>query len=152
MAEVPDLATRREALHFGQASQRQLSEGYEAVGLAGEGVFAEQTGLVLDEADRPGGDAGYDFILDLTLDVKTARKPYNLIVEVGHVKADLYALARYVEDGVEWVGWAWGREVLAAPTRDFGYGVLSHYVPAEDLRPMEPLLALARRTARRRDG
>ena len=143
---LEDLAHRRESLHSGHASQRALSEDYDLVGLAGEQAFAAATGLDVDVAERPAGDRGVDFTVALTIDVKTARKPYYLIVEQGKVAAAVYVLARYVDDGpAQMLGWAFGVEVLTWPVRDFGYGVLNHYRPADQLRGMAPLLSLINR-------
>jgi hypothetical protein len=33
----------------------------------------------------------------------------------------------------------WGRVLKQAPTRDFGYGVMNHYIASEKLRPMSEL-------------
>jgi hypothetical protein len=137
---LTEVAARRHALHENHPTHRPLSDGYEEVGLAGEAAFAAATGLEIDTEDRPGGDAGRDFILPLTIDVKTARKAFNLIVEVGHVNSDIYVLAEFKDGKAEMVGWAWGKELRSRPTRDFGHGVNNHFIPREELRPMGPLL------------
>ena len=64
------------------------------------------------------------------VDVKAANKPLNLIVEVGKVKAEtIYILARAIGlEGAQLLGWEWGRSLLQAPRRDFGYGVINHYI------------------------
>jgi hypothetical protein len=42
----------------------------------------------------------------------------------------------------EMMGWEWGRKLLRAPVKDFGYGVLSHYIPVRELRPEDELRML----------
>lgn len=145
---IADTAARRAELHAGHASSRPLSEGYEQIGLAGEVAFGMFSGLCPDFSDRPGGDRGVDFVSSLryTVDVKTARRANNLLHEAGKpIAADIYVLAEYDEGKAELVGWEWGRNLAKAPTRDFGHGVVSHYIPREKLRPMSEL---ARRLVR----
>jgi hypothetical protein len=141
MDALRSLADRREQLHEHHASSRPLSPDYELVGLAGEAELAKRTGLDIDASDRPAGDGGTDFAVTLTIDVKTARKPGNLIVERGKVVSSIYVLARYDDqtESAELLGWAWGAEMKARPVRDFGYGVLNHYLPARELKPMDSL-------------
>lgn len=136
-------ADQRHDLHEDHVSSRPLSENYELVGLMGELALSQLTGLAPDLAVKPGGDGGTDSHLYLryTVDVKTARKPYNLIHEQGKSFADIFVLARYVNDATpaELLGWEWGARLMVAPVRDFGYGVMSHYIPAGMLRPIGEL-------------
>jgi len=133
----------RTAIHEGQSSQRILSENHDAVGMAGEWAFGELSGLWPDTEERPGGDGGKDFALPLrfTVDIKTARKPYNLIHEQGKPFADIFILAQYDEETgkANPIGWQWGAALKKAPTKDFGYGVINHYIPADKLKPIEEL-------------
>lgn len=77
------------------------------------------------------------------MDVKTCRKPYNLIHETGKSWADIYVLAKYDDEtgASELLGWEWGSILKRAPTKDFGYGVVSHYIPAGQLRSMGDMAA-----------
>tara|TARA_Y100000034_G_C6718609_1_gene317797 strand:- start:116 stop:472 length:357 start_codon:yes stop_codon:yes gene_type:complete len=94
----------------------------------GEAAFALQFGLRIDRSLRPAGDKGIDFwVKGASVDVKTARKAKNMIVEVGKVSADLYVLGQYYDDGVDLLGWEWGEEMSRCPSRDFGYGILNHF-------------------------
>lgn len=141
---IQDLARERTGLHRGQSSCRPLSRDYDLVGLAGEKAFEDASGLSMDRSARPAGDGGSDFNVHvgMRLDVKTARRPICLLVEKGHVDADIYVLARYDEatQSAELLGWTWAGKVLAAPVRDFGRGIINHYIPREKLRPMSALL------------
>jgi len=136
-------AAAREALHAGHASSRPLSEGYERVGLAGEFAFGRFCGQMPDLSERPAGDKGVDFVVPLlyTVDVKTARKAHNLIHEASKpLAADIYVLAEYGEDDeATLVGWAWRKQLAAAPVRDFGHGIENRYIARENLRSMEEL-------------
>ena len=84
---------------------------------------------------------GIDFLLPLyfTIDVKTAKKAYNLLLEEGKVLSDIYVLADYNGGDTFLVGWEWGKILKQAPTKDFGYGVINHYIASEELRPMREL-------------
>jgi hypothetical protein len=139
-ALIVNIAERRAAIHAGHASSRPLSDGYENVGLAGEVAFGMFCGQCPDFSERPGGDKGIDFVVPLlyTVDVKTARNAGNLIHEAGKkMPADIYVLAEYGEDGAaSLVGWEWRQRLMAAPTKDFGYGIVNHYIQRTALRPM----------------
>ena len=137
------LASERERLHKNHESSRPLSKDYEYIGLKGEEKFAEEFGMKIDEELRPEGDGGKDFMHRLRgiIDVKTARKAYNLIVEEGKVVSDIYVLAQYTDitDEVDLLGWAYKKEVLDAPCKDFGYGIINHYIPKNELYPIQSL-------------
>ena len=53
----------------------------------------------------------------------------------------IYILAKYEDltDSVELLGWAYKNEVLDAPFKDFGYGIINHYIPKENLYLMQSL-------------
>ena len=142
------IAEQRSKTHVGHASQRVLSEDYNVVGVSGEFAFGNKFNLKVDDSIKPSGDKGVDFVLDLivgeeqrsfTVDVKTARLPYNLLLEVGKPVVDIYVLADYNNGDSILLGWEWGVKLSQAPSRDFGYGVINHYISALDLRPMEEL-------------
>jgi hypothetical protein len=137
------IGAERHELHKDHQSSRPLSEGYEGVSLEGEFTFALNYGVPVDLKARAGGDGGIDFVIALkyTVDVKTARKAFNLIVEEGKVKADIFVLASFCDDTGEasLIGWAWRTEVLKAPVKDFGHGIMNHYIPLGSLHPMAAL-------------
>ena len=136
------LASERERLHKNHESSRPLSKDYEYIGLKGEEKFAEEFSMEIDEKLRPEGDGGRDFPSHIGIvDVKTARTAYNLIVEEGKVVSDIYVLAKYIDDTdkAELLGWAYKREVLDAPVRDFGYGIINHYISKDELYPIQSL-------------
>jgi hypothetical protein len=136
-------ADARHNAHKNHASSRPLSEDYELIGLLGESKFGEICGQMPDLQRRLGGDNGVDFIVPLkfSVDVKTARKAYHLIHEQGKKFADIYILAQYDDAGgcANLIGWEWGMILMRAPVKDFGHGILNHYIPAKDLRPMSEL-------------
>ena len=140
--DLRKIANDRERLHKNHASSRPLSKDYEYIGLKGEEEFGKEFNLELDNKLRPEGDGGRDFPSNLgIIDVKTARKAYNLIVEKGKVVSDVYVLAMYIdqEDSAKLLGWATSKEVLKAPAKDFGYGIINHYIPKNDLHSIEDL-------------
>lgn len=141
---VSKTAAARHALHEGHASSRPLSHDYENVGLQGELAFGQAVGQLPDLSEKPKGDGGVDFTvwLRLTVDVKTARKPGHLIHEQGKPFADLYVLADYDDSTKQskLLGWEWGRVLAGAPVKDFGYGIVSHHLPANALKPITKLI------------
>ena len=136
-------ADHRTAVHDGAPSQRILAPHHDAVGIAGEEAFAAAIGQRPDYTIRGAGDGGCDFTVHMpfTVDVKTFRKAFHLLVEEGKTGADIYVLARYDDatGAASLLGWAWGATIIAAPVADFGYGVRSHHVRADRLRPMSDL-------------
>lgn len=139
---ISSAAARRSAIHATHASSRPLSDGYDEIGLLGEVAFGQFCGMCPDFSTRPDGDKGVDFVVPLlyTVDVKTARKANNLIHEAGKpMPADIYVLAEVVGDGAELVGWAWKKSLQEAPTRDFGHGIVNHYIPRDQLRTIREL-------------
>lgn len=137
-------AEERHNSHANHKSSRPLSEEYELVGLLGELEFARATGFMPDLERRLDGDKGIDFIVPvkLSVDVKTARKAFNLIHEEGKPFADLYVLAQYDDatNETKLIGWEFGSVLKKAPIKDFGYGIRNHYIPAENLKPMNALI------------
>lgn len=142
-------AESRHDSHKNHATNRPLSEGYELVGLLGEVEFAKQTGVMVDLERRLDGDKGIDFVVtvNLSVDVKTARKAYNLIHEKGKPIADVYVLAQFDDETgqTKLLGWEFGSTLKSAPVKDFGYGIENHYIPKNDLRPMSALIKRIKR-------
>lgn len=133
-------AQARHDLHRDHASSRPLSDDYELIGLVGEAAFSKAFRQPMDLTRRPSGDKGVDFVVPwrMTVDVKTARKAFHLIHEAGKPFCDVYVLAEYDDAtrSARLVGWEWGPVLRRAPTRDFGHGVVNHFIPREQLRPM----------------
>ena len=117
-------------------------------GMQGEFEFARLIGQMPRGVINPKGDGGFDFdvALHYSVDVKTARKAFNLLHPASDPVADIYVLAEYTEamqlarQRANLVGWEWGRILARAPVRDFGYGLLNNYIPRENLRPIDSLL------------
>lgn len=124
----------------------------DVVGVSGEYCFGLRYKLKVDEAKRPDGDKGIDFVVKIfyrgkmvtrTIDVKTAQKPYNLLVKSHEINrcADILVLAKYLSDNnVDFLGWTTRREMKQCPQKVFSsLGILNYYKPASDLRPMSEL-------------
>jgi hypothetical protein len=139
-------AAARSQVHIDAGNRRKpLSDGNEVVGVWGEAEFAQEFNQPLNLSLIANGDAGYDFpvLIRYTLDVKTFRKPLNLIQDQGKVKADIYVLAEFTDEPMRarLLGWEWGETLAKAPVREFGHGRLNHYIPRENLRSMDWLRA-----------
>ncbi len=141
--KLMEIARDRRRLHNGRWSQCNHVSGVmgEYIGLMGELAFAKEFNSQVDITELIGGDGGKDFDLGYTIDVKTFIKPYNLIVEIGKVKADIYVLGKFYEelDRVNLLGWEWGIIIKRCPIKDFGYGIINHYRSITELKPMSSL-------------
>jgi hypothetical protein len=139
------LARRREEVHKDSPTSRPISPDYEFLGVVGEWVFEEITGFPMDRSVKREGDGRVDFMTPLgPLDVKTARKAYNLLRECDKEHADVLVLAQFHEGppvGATLLGWEWGRVMLECPTRVFrgDWGILNHFKAAQQLRSMHTL-------------
>ena len=138
-----DLGAARAENKNGCASETIFSEGHNMVGLSGEFAFAELTGIWPNTKTLVSGEGGIDFTVPIrfTVDVKTARHPHYLLHKQGKEFADIFVLARYNDETrkSELVGWEWGAKLQNAPVKDFGHGVLSHYLSVSELRRMVEL-------------
>jgi len=142
---IAQFAKFRDNTHLNHGSRRPLSEGFEEVGLFGEAEFARAYNLPLDLRAITTGDKGVDFdTIAGTVDVKTARKAFYLIVEEGKVIADIYVLASFNNESktAHLIGWEYGGEMKKCPVKDFGYGIRNHYKSASKLRKMSELWLL----------
>jgi len=134
----------RKDLHNPIKPQPYLVKDQDPMGMMGEMYLALLLGHSVDLEQKIDGDGGFDFTIPLnfTVDVKTTDKTpraNNLLVEQGKVRADIYVAAMHENDMIDFVGWAMKSEVLAAPTKDFGRGLINHYIDLDNLRPMSEL-------------
>ncbi len=119
------------------------------IGAAGEVAFAKAFGFQADSSSKPGGDCGIDFGtsingVPLTIDVKTYRQPYHLLVKVSEIRncADILVLAHYDHGMVSILGWEHKFMMRRSPTHDFGRGIVSHFRLRHQLRPIDHLVDL----------
>ena len=145
VSTIKKIADNRHDLHQNHSSSRPLSLDYELVGMAGEYAFGEVTALPVDWRILPEGDGGVDFTVGkAAIDVKTARKPSNLIVEQGlkNLSANIFVLAGWndLSNTVKLIGWETKRAILSAPVKDFGYGIHNHFIPASELKDIRLLV------------
>lgn len=150
LTEGERIGMARQALRAGGKGTKRFFDDEnieDVIGATGEAEFAKVFKLKVDETPRPGGDNGIDFVVDvgnkrLTIDVKTARNPLYLLVKVKDARrcADLLVLAKYHRDkSITFLGWQDKATIVKQPTRDFGYGIVSHYIPAHQLRRLSEL-------------
>jgi hypothetical protein len=137
-------AQLRGVLHKGGWKTRPYTDNPTYVGLLGEAEFAREFGLEVDLELKREGDGHIDFDTSIgTIDVKTARKPWYLLMEKGSPHADIMVLAQLLEDEkVVLLGWEWGSEMEKMPAKKWGYPLVSHYKVAKRLKPIEDLAAL----------
>lgn len=132
-------------------ANRKWSEDYVRVWLAGEIALAEFTGVKPDFENKFYGDGGTDSFINLmlngvktkiTINVKTSKKPYNLVAEPKRNKADIYMLAHYFPETerARIMGWQWSKIIHQCPTQKLDErGVELHVMPFYKLRDLQIL-------------
>lgn len=121
----------------------------DTIGVTGELEFAKRYGLKIDRTIRPEGDGHIDFKIKvisdnkfITFDVKTATKPYNLLIKEWEIDrcADCIILANY-NDGIPFfIGWESKKEMKKQPKKIFSsLGIVNYYKHASELQPMDRL-------------
>jgi hypothetical protein len=126
---------------------RVWSDDYVRVWIAGEIALGEFTRNLPSFESKFFGDGGEDSFVMIegrryTINVKTSKKPYNLVAEPKRNKADIYCLARYfVEtDRAVLLGWQWGSILHKTEPRKLAdNGVPLHTLPQHELRDMQIL-------------
>jgi hypothetical protein len=152
--KIEKIAKERHNLHEGQSSHRPLLSKktgltaspwyYEFVGLVGEFAFAEDFGVEVDQSLKVDGDGGKDFLQFPKvgkIDIKAAQIPNNLLVEEGHVRADVFVLYGFdINKETAWsVGWTYKEEVLAKAPQAWPQKVINHIVPKFELNHINKL-------------
>jgi len=152
-SETTRLGTARQSAHPNGTPRYYSDPNVEdIIGVAGEQAFANRYGIKIDESIRPDGDNHIDFKLQyvdgfdvkqLTIDVKTAKKPFNLLIKDWEIDkcADILILAKYNDDkSVELLGWEYKSIMKKQPTKVFSsLGINNYYKSREQLRPMSEL-------------
>lgn len=103
-------------------ANRVWSDDFVRVWLSGEIALSELTGITPDFRGKFNGDGGVDSYIDLkinneikrmTINIKTSKKPYNLIAEEKRNRADIYILAQYFPETKRsnLLGWEFGVKV-----------------------------------------
>lgn len=110
-------------------------------GSLGELLFSRVYGFPVDTTIRPDGDGGIDFNTPIgIIDVKTALKPFHLLVKKQEINnpVEIYILARDHGDGkASFVGWEYASVMKTCPFKDIGgFGIISYYKAAEELQSM----------------
>lgn len=143
----------------GNSSRRFTDDMFyeDTLGAAGELAFEKWSGLKADKRVLPNGDSHIDFTMTvkgrkLSIDVKTAKKPYHLLVKKHEVMAssDILVLAGEESEAtgqninVWFLGWEHKSMMQIMPCRDFGKGIDNFYRHYSELRPMWQLRKLLR--------
>ena len=142
--KLKEVAKRREDQKGGFRSTRNWAkESTHLLGLLGEAVVCHVCGVKMNLGLDINGDDGYDIVLGgLTWDVKTSTywsSPHLRENPERVGKCDGYILVAIdlKRKRGRMVGWATKAEVLAAPTRDYGYGPRHSLLP-DDLNTGVP--------------
>ena len=127
--------------HIGQATYKPLSPDHECIGLLGEVAFSIAYALPLTWENLNGGGDACDFrIGNITIDVKTYRRPISILCKAHKEHAERVVLAKYVNDSaIELIGWDFYDTIKQSQPKDFGRGIVNHYREAHMLRSMAEL-------------
>jgi len=130
------------------------------MGVAGELAFAMRYNLEVDEEVRPEGDGHVDFWVKIndrmvSIDVKVARKPVNLLIKKWEINdmADIAVLGHYKDKGdiaaIEFLGWETKDIMRLMPFKVWQpLGIEAYYRHSTQLRPMVQLDNLIWSTSR----
>lgn len=151
--EAKEVGIKRQEGHIkhNNSTRRFFENPYEEdiIGVIGELAIEKKFGLKMDREVRPKGDGHYDFTITvngilITIDIKTARKPYNLLIKNHEidVAADVNILAGLKGNIVTFLGWETKTVMKDRPKKDFGYGIINYYKHSTKLRPMEKIAAI----------
>lgn len=152
MAEAKALGEARQGAHVKNGSPRFFDDPNEedTIGVVAELAFAQRFGLEVDRNLYENGDGQSDFKVVisnrlLTIDVKGARKPYNLLIKEKDINvcADIVVLARIEgSNNVSLLGWEHKSIMKLMPVKDFGFGIRNYYRHHTQLRSMSQLACL----------
>jgi len=143
--DVKKVGRERQDIHKGHSTARFFKDKYEedTIGVAGERCFGIEFNMPVDIQSRLTGDLGVDFkYYNKTIDVKTARKAYNLLVKTHEIDrcADILVLAKFNDfDDINLLGWTTADEMKKCPRKDFGYGIVNYYKSANELNHIDEL-------------
>ena len=143
------IGKERQAAHP-QGTKRYYSDPNveDTIGVAGEIAFAERYGLEIDDSIRPEGDGHIDFKVkinnvEVTIDIKTAQKAYNLLIKEWEINdcADILVLAKYTSDKkIDFLGWETKDVMKMMPKKIFSsLKIVNFYRSKNKLRPMTDL-------------
>lgn len=149
-SESEELGKARQDAHpFGTPRYYDDPNSEDILGMKGELAFESRYGLKADRSIRPDGDGHVDFITTvdgkrLTIDVKTARKPYHLLIKDHEINccADINVLAGVnpETEEIQFLGWASKDQMKECPRKFFSsLRILNYYKKVSDLNPMSEL-------------
>lgn len=131
--------------HKNQDWWRELDPDFLITGLAGEWAFSQLFDMPMDVDLTEGGDGGMDFITPHhTIDVKTVKfrgKAPLLLREAGKNHGKILVLAIFYpnEKAVDFLGWAYDKDIVKVAPIDRGTGVINHVFTVDKLKPMVEL-------------
>jgi len=127
-AALERIAEQRQKKDY--SSTKRWAGNTDLIGVCGEKIVSIATGLPMDEAVRPEGDAGYDFVHNgHSYDVKATQydnDPHLLEFPDKDIVADVLVLV-YVNVDERYgkiLGWATRGQMISAPLKDLGHGAM----------------------------
>jgi hypothetical protein len=148
---IKTLGIQRQRGHIKNSTPRYYKDKNkeDIIGVAGEVAFGKRYNLKPDLEIRPNGDGHIDFEIEInktknvTIDIKTAQKAYNLLVKKWEINkcSDILVLAKYYDnESIEFLGWTTKKTMKQQPIKVFSsLGIENYYLPKEKLRSMKEL-------------
>jgi hypothetical protein len=149
--DINELGIQRQNAHIKNSTPRYYKDKNkeDIIGISGEIAFGKRYSLKPDLELRPFGDNHIDFeiqindVKNITIDVKTAQKAYNLLVKKWEINkcSDILVLAKYINnEDIEFLGWTTKKIMSQQPIKIFSsLGIENYFLPKEKLAPMEDL-------------
>lgn len=146
--EAIALGKQRQNIHINNSSRRFFKDKNEEdiIGITGELAFEKLFKLPMDRSLYENGDDHVDFSYkykdkNVTIDVKTARKAFNILIKEWEINkaADIIVLCQFDNFKIKFLGWESLKVMKTMPVKDFGYGIKNYYRNIKDCRSMDEL-------------
>jgi len=146
--EAITLGKQRQKVHIINSSRRFFEDKNEEdiIGITGELAFEKLFKLPMDRSLYENGDDHVDFTYnhkgrDVTIDVKTARKAFNILIKEWEIDkaADIIVLCQFDNFKITFLGWESLKIMKTMPVKDFGYGIRNYYRNIKACRTMDEM-------------
>jgi hypothetical protein len=150
-----EMGKNRQLAHKNGTKRYYEDENVEdIIGICGEIAFAERYQLEVDKSIRPYGDNHIDFKMiftkgifkgkEFTIDIKTAKKPYNLLIKEWEIDkcATLLILSKFIsKNEIDLLGWDFRKNMAKQPKKIFApkLGIVNFYKHFSELESIYKL-------------
>lgn len=125
-------------------SSRYWNRSAHLIGVAGEFVFAQESGLPIDELLKIDGDGGNDFLNAIQVKTSTNANDPTLkeLLNPKHGWSAYYALVKLDTERkwARYLGWCTGETLRNGATEDYGLGARKVIRPSQLISGMPPCI------------